>query len=222
MQDILFHSLLNQATETHADSVADEVRIHGETSTDPHVQAAWTEYQLLQRVLPLWQSGLPTVDLSDRVWAELYPPEVAAESVVLEGPALQVFVRQSWADVRSPAQRSGVVAIALTVLVLLVGVLVISIPYSPQAKVAVRSRGPAAAGADPAVQATVASVEWAQRASSAMAEMIVSIPGKGVELVPSGGWDMNWKMTLEPLHRDAHAAWESLIDELPMTEKPHS
>ncbi len=223
MQDSLFYSLLNQAIETHAVSVSDEVRTHGETSANAEVRAAWSEYRLVQAAVSAWRAGMPTVDLADRVLAELHPPVgVTPETIVEAGPALTVFVKQSWADFRSPTNRSGMIAISVAALLLLIGTVMISIPHSPTAEVAMRSRGIPHPPADPATQATVASVEWAQRASSAMAEMIVGIPEKSAELVPSAGWDRNWKMRLEPLRRDANAAWESLIDELPMPNRPQS
>ena len=104
----------------------------------------------------------------------------------------------------------------------LIGTMIVSLPHAPEAQIAVRQRsnptfhesGPQLAS-HKTENVAAATVEWAQMASSVMANTIVSIPERSRELVPGDSWDIDWKQKLEPLRRDAHAAWDKLL-ELPM------
>lgn len=232
MQCSLFQSLLAQAVESHADSVSAEVRAHGTTCSNPACVEEWAEYSLLARAVADWQSGLPQVDLTDRVLAELYPVVPAASSTdIAATPALRAFVEQSWQDFRSPTQRPWAIALSVAGVMLLIGALIVSIPHSPTAEVVVRPRNNPVlappreqlAWRTPASSnVAVRSVEWAQKASSVVAQTIVSIPERGAEWVPGDSWDTDWQLKLEPIRRDAHAAWDALLDELPLPNPPAS
>jgi hypothetical protein len=236
MQCSLFQSLLHQAIESHADSVSPEVRTHGVTCSHEACRQEWAEYSLLSQAVAKWRSGLPQVDLTERVLAELLPavPLSEASSETASAPALKAFVEQSWHDFRSPSQRPWAMALSVVGLMLLIGTLIISIPHSPNAEVVVRPRhNPTPAPLAPPREqwasrspqhpnVAVQSVEWAQRASSVMAQTIVSIPERGADWVPSDSWDVNWKHQFEPIRRDAHAAWDALLEELPMPVQPSS
>ena len=236
MQCSLFQSLLSQAVESHADSVSPEVRTHGATCSNEACRQNWAEYSLLSQAVSEWRAGLPQVDLTERVWEELFPvPSVVdAPSEAANTPALKAFVEQSWHDFRSPSQRPWAIALSVAGLMLLIGTLIVSIPHSPTAEVAVRPRnnpGPAplsppreqwASRTSQHPNVAVQSVEWAQKASSVMANAIVSLPEHGADWVPSDSWDVDWKHQLEPIRRDAHAAWDALLEELPMSDQPPS
>ena len=236
MQCTLFQSLLNQAVESRADAVSPEVQAHGTTCTNAACRQAWSEYSLLSRAVAEWRAGLPQVDLTERVCAELFPVPtvVEARAETTSTPAFQAFVEQSWHDFRSPRQRPWAMALSVVGLMLVVGTLMVSIPHSPNAEVVVRPRHnprPApqtppreqwASRTPPPPNVAVQSVEWAQRASSVMAQTIVSIPERGADWVPGESWEVDWKQHLEPIHRDAHAAWDALLEELPMPEPPSS
>lgn len=234
MQCPLFRSLLDQAVESHVDSVSDEVRTHGATCTAPACIEAWNEYRLLSRALPVWKAGLPQVDLADRVLAELSGsnPEKDSAAVTQNPPALKEFVQTSWQDFRSPQQRPWSIALSVAALMLLVGTLILSVPQSPNSQLAVRTRNnPALPTIDTQRDSTessapdvaVKSIEWVQKASTLMATAIVSIPEKGAELVPeSPQWRSDWPSKLEPLRRNAHAAWDSFLEKLPTPDQPAS
>ena len=239
MQCTLFQSLLSQAVESHADSVSLEVRTHGATCSHEACRQEWAEYSLLSRAVAEWRAGLPQVDLTERVWAELFPaPPVVAPPEPTNAPALQAFVEQSWHDFRSPSQRPWAIALSVVGLMLVIGTLIVSIPHSPHAEVVVRQRnnprnhpGPAprtppreqwASRTPQHPNVAAQSVEWAQKASSVMAQTIVSIPEHGADWVPGESWDVNWQHQFEPIRRDAHAAWDALLEELPMPDQPPS
>ncbi len=240
MQCSLFQSLLRQAVESHADSVSPEVRTHATACTNPACVEAWAEQTLLDRVVEQWKSELPQVDLSESVLNELFPPQPQPEAapVAASVPALKAYVEQSWRDFRSPQLRSWSMALSVVGVLLCIGTLIVLVPHSPNAEIAVRQRNnPVAAPAreewathtprpprhDGSPNVAAQSVEWAQKASSVMASAIVSLPERGTDWVPRHGWDApHWQHQLEPLRRDAHAAWETLIDNLPMPERPAS
>lgn len=233
MQCSLFQSLLNQAVESHTDSVSLEVRTHGTTCPNEACRQEWAEYLLLSQAVADWQSRLPQIDLTERVLKELIPaPSVVdAASETTHAPALKAFIKQSWHDFRSPSQRPWAIALSVVGVMLLIGTLIVSIPHSPNAEVVVRPRNnPRLApprelwASQPSQQPNVAvqSVEWAQKASSVMANAIVSIPERGAEWVPSDSWEINWQHQLEPTRRAAHAAWDALLDEIPMSDQPSS
>ncbi len=245
MQCSLFQSLLHRAVESHADSVSLEVRTHGATCAHESCRQYWTQYSLLSRAVSEWRAGLPQVDLTERVLTELFPAPlvVDAPAETTNTPALQAFVQQSWHDFRSPTQRPWALAVSVVGVMLLIGTLIVSIPHSPNAEVVVRQRNnprnitgtpprhnpiPAPPrerwAAQPPQQSNVAvqSVEWAQKASSVMASAIVSIPEHGADWVPVDSWDVHWQQHLEPIRRDAHAAWDALLEELPMPDQPPS
>ena len=228
----LFQSLLAQAVESHADSVSGEVRTHGTTCSNSACCQEWAEYSLLTRAVADWQSGLPQVDITDRVLAELFP---VAPSVVFSeaavAPALKAFVEQSWRDFRSPTQRPWAIALSVVGVMLVIGAMIVSIPHSPTAEVVIRPRNNPvlaplseqwATRTPPSSNVAVQSVEWAQKASSIVAQTIVSIPERGAEWVPGDSWDADWQHKLEPIRRDAHAAWDALLDELPLPNQPAS
>jgi hypothetical protein len=233
MQCSLFQSLLDQAVESHADSVSAEVRAHGTTCSNPACCQEWAEYSLLTRALAEWQSGLPQIDLSDRVLAELFPvaPSVASSEATAAAPALRAYVEQSWRDFRSPSQRPWAIALSVVGVMLVIGTLIVSIPPSPTAEVVIRPRNNPVLAPPREQWATrtpsssnvaVQSVEWAQKASSVMAQTIVSIPERGAEWVPGDSWGTDWQLKLEPIRRDAHAAWDALLNELPLPNQPAS
>ena len=236
MQCSLFQSLLSQAVESHADAVSPEVRTHGATCSNEACRQNWAEYSLLSQGVSEWQAGLPQVDLTERVLAELCPVASVVENLpaTKDTPALQAFVEQSWHDFRSPSQRPWAIALSVAGLMLLIGTLIVTIPHSPTAEVAVRPRqnpGPAplpppreqwASRTPQHSNVAVQSVEWAQRASSVMANTIVSIPERGADWVPGESWDVDWKHQFEPIRRDAHAAWDALLKEIPMPDQPPS
>lgn len=225
MQCSLFQSLLSQSVESHADSVSLEVRTHGTACSNEACRQHWAEYSLLSNAISRWQAGLPSADLTERVWAELCPSPIAsaASSAMPASSAFKAYVEQSWQDFRSPQQRPRAIALSVAAVMLLICTRIVSIPHSPNAEVAVRPRNhPRLVSTSPATNVTVQSVEWAQKASSAMANVIVSIPGRGAEWVPSDPWDVDWQHKLEPIRRDAHAAWDALLDELPMPDQPSS
>jgi|GEM_PF-3231144 len=233
MQCSLFQSLLDQAVESHADSISPEVRTHAATCSQAACVEAWTEHALLARVIPLWQGQLPQVDLTARVLAELCPSQPLADSISPSRsvPTAQAYVEQSWRDFRSPEQRRWSIALSVAGVMLLIGTLIVSVPHSPDAELAVRQRNnPAlvpprdqwASRTLPPRNVAAQSVEWAQKASTLMATTIVSIPEKGAHWMPDNHWDANWQRKLEPLRRDAHAAWDTLLDKLPMPERPAS
>ncbi len=232
MQCSLFQSLLDQAVESHADSVSAEVRAHGTACSNAACRQEWADYSLLSRAVADWQSGLPQVDLSDRVLAELFPvaPSVVS-SEATAAPALRAYAEQSWRDFRSPTQRPWAIALSVAGVILMIGTLIVSIPHSPTAEVVIRPRknpvlapsGEQWASRTPAsANVAVQSVEWAQKASSVMAQTIVSIPERGAQWVPGDSWDTDWQQKLEPIRRDAHAAWDALLDELPLPNQPAS
>ena len=118
---------------------------------------------------------------------------------------------------------------------LLVGTLIVLIPNSPTVEIAVRqrhnpiaappqeqwaSRSPQTLPETGTHNVAVQSIEWAQKASSVMATAIVSIPEKGADWIPADNWDHDWKQRLEPIRRDAHAAWDTLLENLPMPNPP--
>ena len=233
MQCFLFQSLLDQAVESHADSISPEVLSHAATCSNPECAEVWTEHTLLARAIPQWHATLSQVDLTERVLAELAPTRSLADaaSAPRSTPFVPAYFEQSWRDFRSPQQRAWSIAISVVGVLLLVGTLMVSIPPSPNAKLAVRPRNnPVLAPTrdqwasrqtlSPNVAAQ--SVEWAQKASTLMATTIVSIPEKGANWVPDNHWDADWQRKLEPLRRDAHAAWDTLLDKLPMPERPAS
>ncbi len=232
MQCSLFQSLLSQAVESHADSVSAEVQAHGTTCSNPACQQEWAEYSWLTRAVADWQSGLPQVDFTDRVLAELFPvaPSVVS-SEAAAAPALRAYVEQSWRDFRSPAQRPWAIALSVVGVMLVIGTLIVSTPHSPTAEVVIRPRnnpvlapsGEQWAARTPSnSNVAVQSVEWAQKVSSVMAQTIVSIPERGAKWVPGDSWDADWQLKLEPIRRDAHAAWDALLDELPLPNQPAS
>ena len=240
MQCSLFQSLVSQAVESHADATSPEVRTHGTTCSHEACRQQWAEYALLSRAVTEWRAGLPPVDLTERVLEELFPAPPVGEitSEAENTPALQAFVEQSWHDFRSPSQRRWAIALSVAGLMLLIGTWMVSIPHSPNADVVVRQRNnprnnprPAplappreqwASRTPPHPNVAVQSVEWAQKASSVMAQTIVSIPERGAAWVPSDSWDVDWKHQWEPIRRDAHAAWDALLEEIPMQEQPSS
>lgn len=233
MQCSLFQSLLGQAVESHVDSVSAEVRAHGTTCSNPACCQEWSEYSLLTRAVTAWQSGLPQVDLTDRVLAELFPAQPLSDESAdsTATPALRAYVEQSWRDFRSPTQRPWAMALSVAGVMLLIGTLVVLVPHSPTAEVVVRQRANPVlappreqwASRTPASSnVAVQSVEWAQKASSVMAQTIVSIPERGAKWVPGESWDADWQLKLEPLRRDAHAAWDALLNELPVPNPPAS
>ncbi len=222
MQCSLFQSLLSQVVESHADSVSIEVRTHGTDCPHAACQQQWAEYSLLSNAIAQWRSGLPSVDLTEQVLAELFPVSTAS-ATLSPPPAFKAYVEQSWQDFRSPQQRPWALALSVAAVMLLIGTLVLSVPHSPNVEVAVRPRNnPGLASTSPASNVTIQSVEWAQKASSVMAHAIVSIPERGAAWVPSDSWDVDWQHKLEPIRRDAHAAWDALLDELPMADQPSS
>ena len=232
MQCSLFQSLLAQAVESRVDSVSAEVRVHGATCLNPACCQEWAEYSLLTRAVTEWRSGLPQIDLTDRVLAELFP--VAPSMVPSEAaaaPALKAYIEQSWRDFRSPTQRPWAIALSVVGVMLVIGTLIVSIPPSPTAEVVIRPRnnpvlapvgGQWASRTPQNSNVAVQSVEWAQKASSVMAQTIVSIPERGAKWVPGDSWDTDWQLKLEPIRRDAHAAWDALLDELPLPNQPPS
>ena len=225
MQCSLFQSLLSQAVESHADSVSLEVRTHGTACSHAACQQQWAEYSLLSNAIAQWRSGLPSVDLTGQVLAELLPAPAAPATSSLRptSSAFKAYVEHSWQDFRSPQQRPWALALSVAAVMLLIGTWVVSVPHSQNAEVAVRPRNnPGLVSTSPASNVTIQSVEWAQKASSVMANAIVSIPERGAEWVPSDSWDVDWQHKLEPIRRDAHAAWDALLDELPMPEQPSS
>lgn len=233
MQCPLFRSLLDQAIESHSDSVSGEVRIHGTTCKDQTCVVAWNEYRLLNRAISAWTAELPQADLTDRVLADLCQSPQHDESlqVAENSRVLKEFVQTSWHDFRSPQQRPWSIALSVTASILLVGTLILSVPQSPESQVVVRARNnPVYDSADAsydveasAPDVAVKSIEWVQRASTLMATAIVSIPEKGAELVPeSSPWKSDWPRKLEPLRRDANAAWDSFLEKLPSPDQPAS
>ncbi len=241
MQCSLFQSLVSQAVESHADAVSPEVRTHGTTCSRDVCRQQWAEYALLSRAVTEWRAGLPQVDLTERVLEELFPaPPVGEINTEAENtPALQAFVEQSWHDFRSPSQRPWAIALSVAGLMLWIGTWMVSIPPSRNADVFVRPRNnprlippptpqwasrlpQSSSVAEQSPNVAVQSVEWAQKASSVMAQTIVSIPERGAAWVPSDSWDVNWQHKLEPIRRDAHAAWDALLEEIPMLEQPSS
>jgi len=233
MQCSVFQSLLDQAIESHSDSVSLEVQAHGSTCSNPACAQAWIEHSLLSRVVPDWQAALPQVDLTTRVLAELSPPQLLEDrtSAVKRSPAIQAYFEQSWHDLRSPQQRPWSIALSVAGVMLLIGMFIISVPHSPDAELVVRPRNnpvlPAtrdqwASRNSPSPNVAVQSIEWVQKASSLMATTIVSIPEKGADWVPDNHWEANWQRKLEPLRRDAHAVWDTLLDKLPLPERPAS
>ena len=239
MQCPLFQSLLFQAVESHSDSVSPEVQTHATTCANPACVEAWTEHRLLAVVIPLWKSELPPVDLTEQVLAELSltQPVAAPALVSKSGTAFSAYFEQSWRDFRSPQQRSWSLALSVVGVMLLIGTLIVLVPPSPNAEITVRQRNnPVAAPSGEqwasrspktplpvdAHNVAVQSVEWAQKASTLMATAIVSIPEKSAEWVPDNHWDASWQRKLEPIRRDALAAWDTLLDQLPMQNPPSS
>ncbi len=233
MQCSLFQSLVNQTVESHSDAVSPEVRTHGSDCSNEACRQAWAEYSLLSQAVAQWRAGLPQVDLTDRVLSDLCPAEPSAVSIPEVRPtlALTAFVEQSWHDFRSPTQRPWAIALSLVAVLLLVGTLIVSIPHTPHAEVVVRQRhNPVltmpreqlATRSPDSPNVAVTSVEWAQKASTVVANAIVSIPERGADWVPSHSWDVDWQHKLEPIRRDAHAAWDALLDEIPMPNQPPS
>lgn len=224
MQCSLFQSLLNKAVESHADSISEEVRSHGMSCSHAGCQTAWEDYTLLSGAISKWQAGFPRVDLTGRVMQELCPPEVAVDENDFQGKTsvtLKSYFEQSWQDFQAPQQRPWAAAILVAGVILLVGTMIVSLPHAPEAQVAVRQRTNPSVGGPGSLVAShktenfaATTVEWAQMASSVMANTIVSIPERSQEFVP-GTWEIDWKQKLEPLRRDAHAAWDKLL-ELPM------
>jgi hypothetical protein len=239
MQCPLFQSLLFKAVESHSDSVSPEVRTHATTCVNPACIEAWAEHALQALVIPQWKSELPLVDLTERVMAELSPsqPVAALPPAAKSVPALRAFFEQSWHDFRSPQQRSWSLALSVVGVMLLIGTLIVLVPQSPNAEIAVRPRyNPSVAQSGEqwasrtsnpphqvnAQNVAIQSVEWAQKASTLMATAIVSIPEKSADWVPDNHWDASWQLKLEPIRRDAHAAWDTLLDQLPMQNPPSS
>lgn len=227
MQCSLFQSLLNNAVESHVDSISDEVRSHGLSCSQACCQTAWEDYTLLSGAISQWQAGLPQVDLADRVLRELCPAEVAVGETDFHGSSsvtLKKYFEQSWQDFQAPQQRPWAAAILVAGVILLVGTMIVSLPHAPEAQIAVRQRTNPSIGESSSQLASnhsgktenvaATTVEWAQMASSVMANTIVSIPEHSQEFVP-GTWEIDWKQKLEPIRRDAHAAWDKLL-ELPM------
>lgn len=235
MQCSLFRSLLDQAVESHADSVSEEVRTHGATCTDHACVMAWNDYRILNRALPAWKAELPQADLVDCVLAELSQTPLQNEPtpVVKNSPAFNEFVETSWRDFRSPQLRSWSIALSVAALMLLVGTVILSVPQSSDFQLVVRTRNnPTLPTVDThrdlddgasTPDVAVKSIEWVQRASTLMATAIVSIPEKGAELVPeSSPWKSDWPTKLEPLRRNANAAWDSFLEKLPAPDQPAS
>lgn len=234
MQCPLFRSLLDQAIESHADSVSEEVGTHGATCKDQSCIAAWNEYQLLNQAIAAWKAELPQADLTERVLADLcqVPQPDQSLPIATNSPALKEFVQTSWHDFRSPQLRPWSVALSVAACMLLIGTVILSVPQSPESQVAVRTRNnpahltaEASRDSDEATAPDVAvkSIEWVQRASTLMANAIVSIPDKGAELVPEPSpWKSDWPQKLEPLRRNAHAAWDSFLEKLPAPAQPAS
>ena len=227
MQCPLFRSLLDQAIESHADSVSEEVRTHGATCKDQSCVAAWNEYRLLNQAISAWKAELPQADLAERVLADLRqaPQQGRSLPVPANSPALKEFVESSWHDFRSPQLRPWSIALSVAAFMLLVGTVILSVPQSPESQLAVRTRNnPAQFSAEAsAPDVAVKSIEWVQRASTLMANAIVSIPDQGAELVPEPSpWKSAWPQKLEPLRRNAHAAWDSFLEKLPAPTQPAS
>lgn len=234
MQCPLFRSLLDQAIESHADAVSEEVRTHGMTCQNQSCVSAWNEYRLLNRAISAWKAELPHADLTERVLADLgqAPEQDDSLSICGSSPALKEFVQTSWRDFRSPQRRPWSIALSVAALMLLVGTLILCVPHSPESHVAVRTRnnpahqpenvsGDSSEASAPDV--AIKSIEWVQRASTLMANAIVSIPEKGAELVPEPSpWKSAWPRKLEPLRRNAHAAWDNFLEKLPSPAQPAS
>jgi hypothetical protein len=225
MQCSLFQSLLNNAVESHADSVSEEVRSHGSTCTHAGCREAWDDFSLLTTAISQWQASLPQADLVDHVMRELCPPPADVGESPVPGQTsitLKKYFEQSWQDFQAPQQRPWAAAVLVAAVMLMIGTMIVSLPPAPDAQIAVRQRSNPKVGdtapqlaSHPTGNVAVATVEWAQMASSVMANTIVSIPERSRELVPGDTWEIDWKQKLEPLRRDAHAAWDKLL-ELPM------
>jgi hypothetical protein len=234
MQCQLFRSLLDQAVESHAEAVSEEVRTHGITCQDQICVTAWNEYRLLHRAISAWKAELPQVDLAGRVLADLCqsPEQADSLSTCEHSPDIKEFVQTSWRDFRSPQLRPWSIALSVAALMLLIGTLILSVPQSPESHLVVRTRNnpappPMEASGDSseasAPDVAIQSIEWVQRASTLMAYAIVSIPEKGAELVPEPSpWKSAWPRKLEPLRRNAHAAWDNFLEKLPSPAQPAS
>lgn len=227
MQCSLFQSLLRSSIESHADSVSVEVRSHGATCSHAECQEAWEDYSLLSGAISQWNAGLPRVDLAERVMQDLCPATTCIEEELDRGQTsitIQKYFEQSWHDFQAPQQRPWAAALLVAGVILMIGTMIVSLPHAPEAEIAVRQRSnPVIGDSVPQLASStreptnvaVVSVEWAQKASSVMADTIVSIPERSQSLIPGESWDIDWKHKLEPLRRDAHAAWDKLL-ELPM------
>lgn len=83
-----FEERLMQAVEdrTSLDSLEDEndpasglwQELRARANQCPHCRKLWNEFALLERVLPVWKSQLPPVDLADRVIARWREEQTAA------------------------------------------------------------------------------------------------------------------------------------------------
>lgn len=243
MQCSLFHSLLDRTIESCSGVVSPEVREHGLTCTHSECQQSWRDYSLLSQVIPLWNAQFPEVDLADRVLSELNPPNSVADTAPFgsNSPAFKAYFEQSWTDFRSPQQRPWSIALVIAACTLLIATLILAIPQSPHTAIAVRQRqnpvwertpmadisgwashSPRETSVAPVPNVAGQSVVWAQKASHAMADAFVSIPVKGANWMPSEDWNADFLHKLEPLRRDAHEAWDALLEKLPTDSGPPS
>lgn len=223
MQCTLFRSLLHQSIESHNDSVSEEVRSHGTTCGDESCREAWDDHVLLSSAISQWKSELPTVDLTDRVMQQLCSPAVSISetSVGQTSVTLKSYFEQSWQDFQAPQQRPWAAALSVAAALLVIVAMIVSLPHSPYAQIAVRQRNNPTIGdsvpqlashTNEAPDVAVATVEWAQQASLLMADAIVSIPEHSQSLVPGESWEIDWKQKLEPIRKDAHSAWDKLLE----------
>lgn len=195
-----FRSAIESAIENRQ-PLRSGIAAHLGDCTDAACRRAWNDAVLLDRAIDAWRATHPSVDVVDAV---LSGCEMNLHDAVRSAHAPAAASR--------PAAARAAIAVAAAALALLVLLL---LPSGADRPVAVQSL-PAPEPRDPARDASLTYVTYAQNAAQIVTDAVVLTLGGSEQMerstvtTPGLGWETGW-----PPLGEVHAALDDLLESLP-------